>query len=170
MNYKWIGSIMIVAACGGTGFSIASNVRKEEAMLRQMRYSMEYMKSELQYRLTPLSQLCRQTAKRSNGIIRKLFLTLAATLEQQRFPEASDCMHSTIDSIPELPGSIRIVCAELGKSLGALDLNGQLQGLEHACEICLHRQKKLETHQQQRLHCYQTLGVCAGAALAILLI
>ena len=170
MNYKWIGFVLIVAACGGTGFSIAANTKKEEAMLQQMRFSIDYMRSELQYRLTPLPQLCIQTAKRSTGGIRRLFLVLAQSLEQQKYAEASDCMRFAMDALPELPVNIRIVCAELGRSLGEMDLNGQLRGLEHAQEVCLRRQKKLENHGEQRLRSYQTLGLCAGAALAILLI
>lgn len=170
MSYKWIGAMLILAACGGTGISIAANVRKEQALLQQMQSSMEYMKAELQYRLTPLPRLCRQTAKRSSGILRRLFLLLASSLEQQTYPDASDCMRSAMNALPELSVHMRIVCTELGKSLGELDLNGQLQGLEYACEICRRKQRKLENNQEQRLRSYQTLGLCAGAALAILLI
>lgn len=170
MNYKWIGALLILTACGGTGFTISANARKEETILQQLCFSIEYMKSDLQYHLTPLPQLCRQTAKHSAGILRKLFHTLAIILEQQKYPEASDCMRITLDSLPELPRSARTVCGELGRSLGELDLHGQLQGLNYACKICRKKQTQLEKGREQRLRSYQTLGLCAGAALAILLI
>lgn len=170
MNYKWVGAILILAACGGTGFTISANTRKEEAVLQQLCFSMEYMKSELQYHLTPLPQLCRQTAKHSGGILRKLYQTLAVTLEQQKYPEASDCMRITLGALPEFPHSARTVCQELGRSLGELDLHGQLRGLDHACKICQRKQAQLEKGREQRLRSYQTLGLCTGAALAILLI
>lgn len=170
MNYKWIGAILILTACGGTGFTISANARKEEALLQQLVFSMEYMKSQLQYHLTPLPQLCRQTAKHACGSLRGLFRLLSVTLEQQVYPEASDCMRIALGSHPELPRSVRSVCLELGKSLGELDLQGQLQGLEYACKICQRKQAQLEKGREQRLRSYQTLGLCAGAALAILLI
>jgi len=170
MSYKWFGAVLIIAGCAGTGFSMAANDRKEEAMLHQMLSAIGYMKSELQYRLTPLPLLCRMTAKQASGPVRKLFDSLASELEQQILPEAPDCMRAALALVPDLPGSLRSVCRELGTSLGQLDLNGQLQGLDNARELCLRKRKHMEHNREQRLRSYQTLGLCAGAALAILLI
>ena len=169
MTYKWIGAILIIASCGGTGFSIAAASKKEEFQLHQMICAMQYMKSELRFRLTPLPQLCRQTGKQCAGTVRRLFEALAGELENQLLPEASDCMRAALNSIPDFPGSLRSVCLRLGASLGQLDLDGQLQGLDQAFLTCRHIQKQLESNKEQRLRSYQTLGLCAGAALAILL-
>lgn len=170
MSYKWFGAILIIVGSAGAGFSMAANDRKEESLLRQMLCAIGYMKSELQYRLTPLPQLCRLTAKQTSGTLRRLFENLALELEQQIMPEASDCMRAAIALVPDLPGSLRSICRELGASLGQLDLNGQLQGLDNARELCLRKGKHMEHNREQRLRSYQTLGICAGAALAILLI
>ena len=169
MSGKWIGAVLIVTACGGAGFSAAANVRKEKIMIQQLLSAMEYMKAQLQYQLTPLPQLCRMTAKGASGAIRKLFDTLAGELEQQILPEAPDCMRAALLSVTELPESIRSICHDLGNTLGQLDLNGQVQGLEHAMEACRRKEVQLEHNHEQRLRSYQTLSLCAGVALAILL-
>ena len=170
MTYKWIGAILILSCCGSVGFSIAAAFRKEENMLQQLISAVTYMESELQYRLTPLPQLCRQTAKYSGGEIRRLFQALAEELEQQILPEASDCMLAALATVPGLPVNLRSLLKELGKSLGQLDLIGQAAGLNHIRDTCKRRLSQLEANRDQRLRSYQTLGLCAGAALAILLV
>lgn len=170
MTYKWIGAALIIGACGGTGYSIGAAYRKEEQLLRNTLSAMKFMESELQYRLTPLPQLCRRTARMVKGTVGSLLEELALQLEKQLFPEASDCMLSAINAHPDLPKSLRQICRELGRSLGQLDLEGQLAGLESACDLCRRKIAKLEHNRDQRLRSYQTLGICAGVALAILLI
>lgn len=170
MTYKWIGALLIITGCGGAGFSICTAYRKEESLLRQMLSALQTMESELSYRLTPLPQLCRHTADASEGMVRRLFESLAAELEQQVLPQACDCMAAALANLPDMPRSLRRVCSELGKTLGNLDLNGQLQGLDASKKLCCRYLAKLEHNRDARLRSYQTLGLCAGAALAILLI
>ena len=170
MNYRWIGAALIIAACGGTGLSMAMADKREEQLLHQLSESLAYMASELEFRVTPLPQLCRKTAACSSGTIQKLFLSMAKELEEQTFPLASDCMRSALEQINDLPTSVRTLCRELGKTLGQLDLTGQLQGLSRVEDLCNHRCKRMENNREQRLRSYRTLSLCAGAALAILLL
>ena len=63
-----------------------------------------------------------------------------------------------------------LAAQQLGKSLGRFDLNGQLQGIEQVRAHCRRELSSLENGRDQRIRGYQTLGVCAGAALAILFV
>ena len=170
MTYKWIGAILIVTGCGGAGFSIASQSKREALLLRQLLSALEYMGSQLAYQLLPLPQVCRQTASGSRGLIRKFFSALADALEKQRFARAEDCVRAALAAVPDLPRSLRAVLFDLGRSLGQLDLSGQLQGLESAADSCRRTCAHLEQNQDQRLRSYQTLSFCTGAALVILLL
>ena len=67
MSYRWFGAALVIAGCGGFGFSIASGYKREEGILRQLLRVLNYMEWELQYRLTPLPELCRQAGKESFG-------------------------------------------------------------------------------------------------------
>jgi hypothetical protein len=58
----------------------------------------------------------------------------------------------------------------LGASLGRFDLDGQLTALETARASCRHCLEGLESNRDIRLRNYQTLSLCAGAALALILI
>lgn len=97
------------------------------------------------------------------------FLSLAKAMDEQVSPDVGLC---TICALKETSGLPRYVSAQLqslGQTLGRFDLTGQLTSLEHCKQSCLGQLEVLEHQQSQRLRSYQTLGFCAGAALAILL-
>lgn len=170
MAIKWIGAICIIVACGGFGFQIASAQRREVRTLRQLIRILDFSECELQYRLTPLPELCRNTAQECTGPLSALFLRLSAELEDQVSPNVASCMQAAIANTEHLPMQTIEVLKLLGESLGKFDLNGQLRGLESVRGECNRRLNALSENQDVRLRSYKTLGLCAGAALVILFI
>ena len=168
MSYKWIGAILVIAGCGGFGFSMAASHKREEKQLRQLIGILQYMECELQYRLTPLPELCRQTGKEASGMLRDVFLNLARELDWQVSPDACICMTAALKRSRDIPSRLRKLLLQLGHSLGRFDLSGQLRGLQAVQAACEEELKKLGKDRDSRLRSYQTLGLCAGAALAIL--
>ena len=170
MNCKWIGAVLVIVGCGGFGFSMAASHRKLEGTLRQLIGALNDMECELQYRLTPLPELCRQAGTQSKGIVREVLLRLARELECQVSPDAASCMNAALSGIGDLPRNLRDIFKQLGQTLGRFDLPGQVQGLESVRAACRRELEELERDRETRLRSYQTLGLCAGAALAILFI
>lgn len=170
MNIRWIGAALVVLGCGGFGFSLAAAYRKETDMIRQLISALTYMESELSYRLTPLPELCRSTAKQCSGVLRKVFLNLAREMEGQICPDAACCMGVVMSGDLFLPSSVRSILHSLGKTLGCFDLSGQLAGFR--CCKADGEQALADMHQNRdtRLRSYRVLGLCAGAALAIILL
>ena len=170
MNLKWIGALMVILGCGGFGFSLAANTKREESMLYQLKNALRYMENELEFHMTPLPQLCRMTARTLKGKIQLVFLSLTEELESQIYPDASVCMLTTLGKNPDLPRSVRKTLKMLGKSLGCFDLSGQIRGLEASGEICSQELEYMKRNKYERLRGYRTLGLCAGAALTIILL
>ena len=168
MTLKWMGAIIVLLSCGGFGFHLAAMHRQEEKNLRQLIGVLDYMECELEYRLTPLPELCRNAAEASAGIIQTLFLSLARELERQISPDAGCCINAALAALPNLSPDIRNLVKKLGKTLGRFDLPGQLRGLQAVRRETMQVLDKLTANQDTRLRSYQTLGLCAGAALAIL--
>lgn len=168
MSIKWIGAMLIIAACGGFGFSLAAAHRKDEQAMRQLISALDYMECELQYHLTALPELCRQAGSQCTGALQKLFIALSQELEDQVTPEVSSCMLAALSRSPELPKRTSTALKCLGRSLGRFDLEGQLRGLESLRQSCRKEMDALEKGREERLRSYQTLGLCAGAALALL--
>lgn len=170
MSIKGIGAALIIAGCGGFGFSLAAGIRQQEKLLHQLIHILQVLESELQYRLTPLPELCILASRECNGILRKIFRELTQVLSRQERPDAADCMDIVLYRCEEVPGRIRKHLRFLGKSLGRFDLTGQLEGLRRVRGACESDLTVLARNRDQRVRSYQTLSLCAGTALAILLV
>lgn len=168
MNLKWIGVILIISSCGGLGFSIAADHRRTEQMLRQLVSAFNLMEWEVTYRLTSLPELYRKASESLRGRLKTIFLNLAEELETQMTADADSCMEEILAREKNLPDSIRQILKELGASMGHFDLPGQVQGLQSLRNVCHRELEKMEDNREPRLRSYQALGVCTGAALAIL--
>ncbi len=170
MNYRWIGATMVIAACTGCGFSVAAGKRKEERLLYQLLHILQFMESELRYRMTPLPDLCRMSAGEVSGILRVVFLNLYRELSWQKLPDAGSCMTAAIQRTGDMPGRIRRLLVQFGQTLGRFDLEGQLQGIQAVRRRCLDSLESIRKNRDERLRSYRTLGICGGAALAIILL
>ena len=170
MMYKWIGAAMIFVSCGVFGFSLVFSHKKEEWLLRQLILVLNFMECELQYRLTPLPELCREASRQVSGSIHHVFLRLAEEMERQISPDVHFCMRAALADCEDLPQSIRSILVQLGRSFGRFDIQGQINGLDAARETCRQSLNELSKNRDNRLRSYQTLGLCAGAALVILFV
>lgn len=170
MILKAIGALFIIAGCGGIGFRIAANHRFEEKNLRELLGILDYMECELQYRLTPLPELCRQAARDFGGLVGKTFLELSVAMDAQISPDVDKCMSAAINKELKLSPLTYEQLLNLGRSIGRFDIEGQLKGLDAVRQDCRRQLEALTHNRDARLRSYQTLGLCAGAALAILFV
>lgn len=170
MTIRIIGGLMIVLGCGAFGFIFSYLQRKEVRYLRNILSALLFLECELEYRLTPLTELCRKTAQICEGGLGKVFNALAEELEYQVSPNVYSCMTVAIGNVKELPALSRKVLMMLGHELGRFDLEGQIKGLGAIQKEVQRLLIKCTDNQEARLRSYQTLGLCAGAALAILFV
>lgn len=169
MDVKWIGAVLIISACGGFGFLLAFSHRKEERFLRSLIGALDFMASELHFRETPLPELCQRAAGECIGEIGFVFSRLAEALNQSTSPDVSSCMDTALSGM-DLPMTSVQNFRLLGVSLGRFNLEGQMKSLEAVREKCREDLRSFTDNREQRLRNYQTLSLCAGAALAILLV
>lgn len=170
MDYKWIGAVLIVAGCGGFGFSLSAEHRREEKSLRKLIALLDFMACELQYRMTPLPELCVAAAGETCGPLRQVFSKLAELLEASVSGDVAGAMDDALQSAQPLPEKTRDNLLALGRSMGRFDLTGQLSALESVRTGCRRDLEEFTANRDIRLRNYQTLGICAGAAVAIILI
>ena len=170
MQYKWVGAVLVVLSCGGFGIFLSASHKNEEWNLRQLASALDYMLCELQYRLTPLPELCRQAGLHAKGCTARVLLALAEELESPLCCDVGACMENLLIKTEEIPVKTRGNLSFLGKSLGRFDLEGQMKGLEAVRQRCRDDLTAHTLDKTQRLRSYQTLGLCAGAALVILFI
>ena len=145
------------------------NLNRDTALLRALAAFIDCLGNELSYRMSPLPDALRATAQVHKSKLSPIFVSLAEQLEQQISPNVSSCMEYVLRQ-QRLPKNTMQQLSELGGLLGAYDLQGQQNGLNMARQNCMRILSQLEHDRTQRVRSYQTLGLCAGAALAILFI
>ena len=169
MQMKILGALLVTSCCGGFGILLAHSHRRTIKLLYELLRILNLMTSELEYRLTPVPELCHLCAQELSQPLCCVFERISQQLECQTAPDVAAVMEQVLQEDMQLPPVILTFLRQLGQTLGRYDLNGQLRGLNHCIETCRHQLEELEHNQQQRLRTYRTMGFCIGAALAILL-
>lgn len=170
MMYKIVGIALVIFACGGVGFKAAADHKRQVRQLKEVIASVQFMKYELAYRYTPLPELCRKVATTTTGHIQRFYFKLSDVLQSQICPDTRSCCSYSIAQTKGLPPAVCDTLMTMAATLGQFDLQGQLDGLDLAIAHGENLLQKLTFEQDNRLRSYQTLGLCAGAALAILLV
>ena len=170
MTWKLIGAVLVIVGCGGFGFLIAAGVKREERHLRELLEAMEFMTSELKYRMTSLPDLIYKASTYTSGVLWQVFSALDRELTTQIAPNAEACLKAAMEKTEGVPVLTGKVLRMLGRSLGKFDLAGQISGINFVKEACRENLERLAKDRKERLRSYRTLGVCAGIALAILLL
>ena len=170
MTWKLIGALLVIVGCGGFGFLIAAGVKREERHLRELLEAMEFMTSELKYRMTSLPDLIYKASTYTSGALWQVFSALDRELTTQIAPNAEACLKAAMEKTEGVPVLTGKVLRMLGRSLGKFDLAGQISGINFVKEACRENLERLAKDRKERLRSYRTLGVCAGIALAILLL
>ena len=169
MILRWIGAGCVFLACAGTGFQAADALRREQQLLSQTKRLLEKMECELSCRASSLPQLCL-VASGCGKTLEEIYKSLASKLQAQILPDAMSCMESVLSNYPHLPGSVLRLHRMLGQTLGKYDLAGQLEEIGAVKDACNQELSRHRDQSEQKIRSYQTLGLCAGAGLAILLI
>lgn len=169
MMIRMTGVVLLISGCGSFGFLMGIHYHREIQMLRILLSTLQEMEWELRYRLTPLPDLCTIAADTAKGKLRELFCELGYQLESGTCAEVSGCMNGLVQK-KDIPYRCGRCLKDLGRCLGRYDLEGQLQGLASVKAQIRAYLEELDTNRAERIRSYQTLALCAGCALAILLV
>ena len=170
MNIKIIGAVCVVAGCAACGFIMASQHMIKIRQMRNLIRALDFMVCELQYHCTPLPQLCRMAGTQNRGEVGQVLYLLADELESQICPNAGRCLSAVLDKQYGIDCLTKEMLFLVGENLGRFDLSGQVRGLENTKDQCSEKLAELLKNKESRIRSYQTLGLCAGAAVAILFV
>ena len=170
MMSKLIGAVLIMAASCLFGLRIAGTQRRESRLLKQFIQSVEYMICELQYKRSALPDLCRSAAGCCSDQIKDVYLKLAQELDRHISIDVQACMQKVLQDFETLPECLRSLLLELSRSLGRFDAQGQVVSLKSLQTEAGRILDSTAENQSVRIRCYQTLCLCAGAAIAILVV
>ena len=165
---RLIGAALVTLSASLVGFGFARGVRRQCAQLEGLLWALDFMQSELSSRLTPLTQLfsmlsaCRQrdVALFFEAAGRALSVPPGCTVPvsfKRGFQASSNFA----------PGQ---ALYGLSMGLGRFDLESQLAAIERAKGSITSVLLQLQAQKRARCRSYETIGICAGLALAVILL
>ena len=165
---KFAGVAFIVLSAGSVGFQMAAMLRKKCDLLSRFLTALQLLKNEITVCGTPLPQAFALMAAANDGVLERLFDVAAKEMDKNRWTKPYDAVSRALETIQEpLIGDVLL---PLAKSLGKYDLDAQVQGIETARLQAEQLLRETEQERKIKSGTYQTLGVCTGLAVAILLI
>ena len=167
---KWIGALLIIAGCSGIGFSMAMNCRREQKALEDLSRALSHIASELEFRQMPLPDIFLKIGQEGTGCVYSLFTVLGQALNRQVAPNAGCCLDVVLRNCQQIPATTACILKELGMGLGQYDIGGQLRNILSVKDRCDREINLLTNQKEERIRRYQTLGICTGAAIVILLL
>ena len=170
MKIRLLGAALVIFGCGFIGRLLVLSKRDELSTARELILMLDNLACELQYRITPLPELCNIISEQTKGTLKQLFAYFADELNGQISPNVQICMASAIKKTAHIPYLTKKYIILLGETLGHYELEGQLKGIQTVRDECARAVESFSKDLELRMRCYQSLSLCAGAALAILLI
>lgn len=126
---------------------------------------------EIESRLTSTAPLCDMAALQCTGSLSEVFSALAKSFAEQDAEDVGHIMDAVLLRFgSNLPMSCHYRLRELGSILGAYEADEQVKALNGLCARINRSLEELREGRTQRCRSYEVMGVCAGCALAILLL
>lgn len=168
--FRLIGALLVVLGAGGFGFRRAAQFYKTARQLEQLTGAVEMLQCEINYTRLPLPELYAEVAERQTGAIARFFRVMSAQLTcgLPRTKAAQCAMQQTAGLL--LPNDARMALLELCETLGRYDVDGENRILRLSAQRIRSAQERCEGEKRQMARSCTALAVCAGIALAILML
>ncbi len=167
--FRAIGAILVFLGCSAAGFSAAYSLKRERDLLRAFAGALTLLRSGVAYGAQSIAELFSEAAETAPAPLSGLFRDLSASVAQRPGERLSEHVNVAVCAYSEaVPLPVREAMRSLGAALGGSDTEGQL----HAIALCEERiraaERSAEASLPERGRMRRTLGVCLGAAIAIL--
>lgn len=169
---RLLGAGMIVLSSACVGFGAASGVRRQCAQLEGFLWALDAMKSEMSCRLTPLAELFGALGACPQPDVGAFFTAAGRELTTPPGCSLPVSFKRALNAAPELKIGQQGVQAlyALAVNLGKFDLQAQLTAIDACAGRISAALKTLQEQKRARCRSYETIAICAGLALAVVLL
>lgn len=165
--YKWIGSILIIAACSGLGFSKSRELQRHLDELEELKKLFYLLRSEMQYTKAPFAEIFDKIGRKTEEPYRAWLMSLSKRLNKKgtgtfweiwsvSINEDLKKSNLKVDELEEL--------TNVGKNLAYMEsFDLYIEQLEYKIK------HTREAYQSKKRLC-QSMGIMGGVFLVILLL
>lgn len=173
VNFKLIGSLLVLSASTFGGFLLAEGFRKRVSQLNELQRTIYQLQNEILYTHTILPQAFLNISKKSKKPISELYQLISHTLLFNEVDNVYEAFKYAVDNYKnELNISVEDinVFLDFGKSLGTSDLEGQKSIFSLTIENLKKQIKNAEELKIKNIKMYRYLGFSIGALIVIMLV
>lgn len=165
---KLLGILFVIATAGSAGFRIAGEGRKSCDMMRQLLSALQILRNEIAFCGTKLPKAMALMAVPCRDQLEAVLANTAREMDKCAWMTPLDALKRCTKDCKNEP--FVPILTDLMTRLGTYDTQAQLQSVDLAREQCEERLCLLEQENRKKGKLYETLGICAGVAVSILLI
>lgn len=168
----WIGVLCVMFAGTMAGFVQAAYFANRPKQLRQLRYGLQRLETEIVYGLTPLPRAMGRVGEQVPEPVGRLFRDAAASLREEG-ADARECWSRALDANwdrlslrkPELE-----TLRQFGSSLGISDKEDQTKHLRLTMQQLQAEEEQASEDRRRYEKMWRNLGVLGGALIVVLML
>lgn len=168
---KALGALTIIGSCLGLSLTAIRSVKNRIRSMFWLCRAVEMIRAELSSRMSPLPELMRLAADRSEGECRAFFEKVGAFFDEptdELFPERWE--KSARSCLPSLRESERRELILLGQCIGRYEIHEQLASCDRfLASVSAAHDGELSRFSNNR-RVFLALGTAAGAFLCLILL
>ncbi|MDR3592996.1 MAG: stage III sporulation protein AB [Negativicutes bacterium] len=173
MWLKILGSMLIVAAGGWTGFAVANRYCERTRQIGQLIGCLTALRSYVNYASMPLPEALSHCGSQVDGPVRELFHHTARTLTACGWLTPRQALAGALETAAgrlELGEPEREALLQLGANLGSTNRGEQQKYLTMVLAQLEQLEQESRRARDQNVKMYRYLGICGGLAVVILLV
>ena len=168
---RMLGAVCLAAGPVWLGMSAAAELAHRERALGALCAGLELMERELSFRLTPMPELLERLSRQADPPADGLFAGCREGLSSLGERSLAELWKAGVRQPALLLEAEELALLDgLGQVLGSYDGEGQLAALAQTCAALERALAEARSERKRMGRVYQTLGLAAGAFLAILLV
>ncbi len=166
---KYIGAVLLLAACAAIGFIRVRTLKRRRETLSMLAESLQMMRNELAARLVTIPSLLSFLAERGHGELKSFFESMSISMDELGECEFALIWASSVrDTLVSLSEEERREIAALGQVLGQSEIDEQLAAIGR-CQIFMDRALEQLRGQYPQL-CRLAVAIPAAAGLMLVIV
>ena len=168
-----IGACLTLAGSGGWGWLLARQLQRRPAELAAIQAALGVLRTEIEYRRTPLPTALTRAARGGPAAVRCLLESTAMVLGQGGGVTPGEAWSSALtraDRISAWTTEDLVLLSRLGDALGASGPEDQVRHIEACSRQLRLAEGRARSGLERRARMWLYLGVLVGAALVLVTI
>ena len=165
---KLIGVALIVASAGWVGIGMSVSLKKRMELYQTAMQALQLLKNEIAFCGTALPQAFGLLAASCEGMLALVFSSAGRRMDRCPWISPAEAMRQAVSCLED--HQLKNIFLRLGQGLGNYGLDAQIQAIHAARDQIARLLETLDATRKEKSKVYETMGICVGLSVAILLI